>query len=298
MCRAMWSVTRISTVTVNGSPSLSYGVIWVPVVAVGWAPYHNGYWNWIAPWGWTWIAGERWGFAPCHYGRWVHAPRYGWAWVPGPRSGPRPVYAPALVAWRGETNSEDQSGHHAPAKGRLGSLGLSTKCTTRRSRPAAVTFAPPIYPTRTWLTARSIGISMSGSMAGRAVPIGAMQTTHVSGAYSDAPREAFASAKSDRPAARDCRAQRYDEREIRAARGLARTDPSTVRGRVRWRIRWITPAPTARIGRTRSHRRAAHVGPAHAAGSAAATSAARRSSAPRKTHRVTRVNPLGRCSPS
>jgi hypothetical protein len=81
----------------------SYGEVWVPTVAVsaGWAPYHEGHWAWIAPWGWTWVDDAPWGFAPFHYGRWAYVGR-AWAWVPGPVvvSQP-PVYAPALVAFVG-----------------------------------------------------------------------------------------------------------------------------------------------------------------------------------------------------
>ena len=77
----------------------SYGPIWVPAVAPGWAPYHYGHWVWVEPWGWTWVDDAPWGFAPCHYGRWVYYSGY-WAWVPGPIA-VRPIYAPALVAWIG-----------------------------------------------------------------------------------------------------------------------------------------------------------------------------------------------------
>jgi hypothetical protein len=77
----------------------TYGAIWVPRVAAGWAPYHYGHWAWVEPWGWTWIDDAPWGFAPCHYGRWVYFGGY-WSWVPGPVA-VRPVYAPALVAWVG-----------------------------------------------------------------------------------------------------------------------------------------------------------------------------------------------------
>ncbi len=77
-----------------------YGNVWQPTgVAVGWAPYRNGHWAFIAPWGWTWVEDEPWGFAPFHYGRWAYAGA-GWCWVPGPVY-VRPVYAPALVAWVG-----------------------------------------------------------------------------------------------------------------------------------------------------------------------------------------------------
>lgn len=78
----------------------SYGPVWLPrAVPANWAPYRAGHWSWIAPWGWTWVDDAPWGFAPFHYGRWAQiGPR--WAWVPG-RLQPRPVYAPALVAFVG-----------------------------------------------------------------------------------------------------------------------------------------------------------------------------------------------------
>ncbi len=77
----------------------TYGPLWAPRVAVGWAPYQTGHWVWISPWGWTWVDEAPWGFAPAHYGRWVHLHER-WCWSPG-RRGFRPVYAPALVAWVG-----------------------------------------------------------------------------------------------------------------------------------------------------------------------------------------------------
>ena len=77
-----------------------YGRIWYPTaVAANWAPYRNGRWSWVQPWGWTWVDDAAWGFAPFHYGRWVRiGPR--WAWSPGNSVG-RPVYAPALVTFFG-----------------------------------------------------------------------------------------------------------------------------------------------------------------------------------------------------
>lgn len=85
----------------------TYGPVWRPQVAVGWAPYRMGHWAWIDPWGYTWVDDAPWGFAPFHYGRWVYAGG-GWGWAPGPpmvyRPGVvyvRPVYAPALVAFIG-----------------------------------------------------------------------------------------------------------------------------------------------------------------------------------------------------
>jgi hypothetical protein len=84
-------------------PVADYGHVWFPrQVAAGWAPYRDGRWSWIDPWGWTWVDDSPWGFAPSHYGRWVYVAN-GWGWVPGPRH-VRPVYAPALVAFVGGSN--------------------------------------------------------------------------------------------------------------------------------------------------------------------------------------------------
>ncbi len=77
-----------------------YGDVWYPSsVPAGWAPYRDGHWAWIDPWGWTWVDDQPWGFAPFHYGRWVYVSNR-WGWLPGPVD-VRPVYAPALVAFIG-----------------------------------------------------------------------------------------------------------------------------------------------------------------------------------------------------
>ena len=70
-------------------------------MAGDWAPYRNGYWGWVEPWGWTWVAEEAWGFAPFHYGRWrVIDDR--WGWMPFDATIAEnftPIYAPALVTF-------------------------------------------------------------------------------------------------------------------------------------------------------------------------------------------------------
>jgi hypothetical protein len=77
-----------------------HGPVWFPrSVAATWAPYRFGRWVWVSPWGWTWIDEAPWGFAPLHYGRWAVVGG-AWGWVPGVVV-PRPIYAPALVAWFG-----------------------------------------------------------------------------------------------------------------------------------------------------------------------------------------------------
>ncbi len=78
----------------------NYGHVWFPNrVAVGWAPYHEGHWVWISPWGYTWVDDSSWGYAPFHYGRWVTVGGR-WGWVAGPVA-VRAVYAPALVVFIG-----------------------------------------------------------------------------------------------------------------------------------------------------------------------------------------------------
>lgn len=82
------------------APAPDYGTVWYPTRVVDdWAPYRDGNWAYVAPWGWTWIDDAPWGFAPFHYGRWVQI-GHRWAWWPGRRA-TRPIYAPALVAFVG-----------------------------------------------------------------------------------------------------------------------------------------------------------------------------------------------------
>ena len=76
----------------------SYGAVWFPQsTPADWAPYREGHWVWLEPWGWNWVDDEPWGFAPFHYGRWARIDDR-WGWVPGEFAA-EPVYAPALVAF-------------------------------------------------------------------------------------------------------------------------------------------------------------------------------------------------------
>jgi hypothetical protein len=88
----------------NWDQDEEYGAIWYPNVGPDWAPYREGYWANVPPWGWTWVDNEPWGFAPFHYGRWID--RGGrWGWIAADRGGygpgVRPVYAPAVVSFFG-----------------------------------------------------------------------------------------------------------------------------------------------------------------------------------------------------
>ena len=80
-----------------------YGQVWYPNdVASNWAPYRDGHWAYVQPWGWTWVDSARWGFAPFHYGRWVQVENR-WGWVAGDgeaeTASAYPVYSPALVSF-------------------------------------------------------------------------------------------------------------------------------------------------------------------------------------------------------
>src|SRR5512134_2445735 len=89
----------------NGSwrVDATYGNVWFPNrVAPDWAPYRDGHWAWVDPWGWTWVDDAPWGFAVSHYGRWTYLGGT-WGWVPGPVR-TRAYYAPALVVFVGGSN--------------------------------------------------------------------------------------------------------------------------------------------------------------------------------------------------
>lgn len=71
-----------------------YGYCWHPNMPdPNWAPYHDGHWVWVSPFGWTWCGNEPWGWAPYHYGTWFASPR-GWLWRPGPA---QQCWSPAVV---------------------------------------------------------------------------------------------------------------------------------------------------------------------------------------------------------
>jgi len=93
-----------------------YGEIWYPnQTPADWAPYRDGHWIWVQPWGWTWVDEQPWGFAPFHYGRWAYVDDR-WGWVPGSYVA-QPVYAPALVAFVGAVAGVGLAASSGPAVG-------------------------------------------------------------------------------------------------------------------------------------------------------------------------------------
>jgi hypothetical protein len=94
----------------------TYGRVWVPAgVAPDWVPYSTGSWMRDPYYGWTWVDTAPWGWAPYHYGRWVYVNNV-WVWAPGPIV-PRPVYAPALVAFYGQPGVSVSVGIGGPVVG-------------------------------------------------------------------------------------------------------------------------------------------------------------------------------------
>ncbi len=101
----------------------TYGHVWSPRVAGGWAPYRHGRWSWVDYYGWTWISHDPWGWAPYHYGRWFwHSNRWCW-WSGGP--GVRTFWRPALVAWVGWGGVSVGVGIGGPGWGRVGWVPLA-----------------------------------------------------------------------------------------------------------------------------------------------------------------------------
>ena len=107
------TMTGYEALDANGSweTVAGHGAVWFPQAGPDeWAPYRNGHWRWIAPWGWSWIDDQPWAFAPTHYGRWMRfdeadalapsATGTRWGWIPGRRVA-EPLYAPAMVAFLG-----------------------------------------------------------------------------------------------------------------------------------------------------------------------------------------------------
>jgi len=158
---------------------------------VDWAPYRFGYWSWIGPWGWTWIDDEPWGFAPCHYGRWVHA-RHGWAWAPGTPGFGHPVYAPALVAWRGGS----LPGGDARSAPRVGWVPLGYNEVYEPPYHASRDYLRAANLTNTHMGRESIDRYIDRRQAGSGAGVEHRYANEsVPGAYTEVSRETFTAAQ-------------------------------------------------------------------------------------------------------
>jgi hypothetical protein len=128
----------------------NYGNVWMPAhVARDWAPYRDGHWSYVQPWGWTWVDDAPWGFAVSHYGRWARF-NDSWGWVPGPRAA-SPVYAPALVAF-----ISIGSGGYAQRERPVAWFPLAPREVYRPSYRASPTYITNINITNTTIDRRQI----------------------------------------------------------------------------------------------------------------------------------------------
>jgi hypothetical protein len=220
-----------------------YGNVWYPSsVPAGWAPYRDGHWAWIDPWGWTWVGDEPWGFAPYHYGRWAYV-RDRWGWIPGPVD-VQPTYAPALVAF-------------------VGGAGFSLSVNLGGGGPVGWfplgprdVYVPWFHASRNYFTnvnvtnIRNVYVNKTvinnfynDYQAGRRVPFGRNDYAYrrMPGAVTAVPRNVFTGARPVRPAvlklsgsqlARTQIATRPDVNPDRASLGLRRPTarPAVLRG--------------------------------------------------------------------
>ncbi len=219
-----------------------YGSVWYPPVDADWAPYSQGCWIWVAPWGWTWIDNAPWGFVPFHYGRWVHG-RRGWAWSPGQLT-VRPVYAPALVAWGTGPNAG------------ITWVALGYNELYRPSRPVSSAYLRRENVSNTYINST---VTMNYRTLASA-PHYANQS--VAGAVVAASQETFTSA---RPVNRESRSIGADQMLITAGNALQPTPRSLVRTAVSGRS--AAPVPPRAIFSTPIVARAAP--PAASRGAAA-----------------------------
>ena len=155
----------------------AYGQLWAPrQVPVGWAPFHDGRWAWVAPWGWTWIDAAPWGFAPFHYGSWV-VWQDRWFWSPGPRH-TRPHYAPALPSWTG-----------GPVAGGGGNIGIHIDINTGQRPPPPRVVIPVVLPPRMVVAPPTIIVINPPPRAWRGDPGRSAHEHERQGRYDPAPRE-------------------------------------------------------------------------------------------------------------
>lgn len=166
-----------------------YGNVWVPSrMAANWAPYRDGHWAWIDPWGWTWVDDASWGFAVSHYGRWAHL-RNHWAWVPGPAR-TRAWYAPALVAFVGGDNFQI-----SVASGLIGAVAwfaLGPREVYHPPYPASRAYFESVNRSNTVVTNTVINNTYNVSRLGNTM----YANRQVPGAVTAVPRTAFAQSQA------------------------------------------------------------------------------------------------------
>jgi hypothetical protein len=166
----------------------NYGNVWTPTrVSADWAPYRNGHWAWISPWGWTWVDDAPWGYAPFHYGRWVSL-NGNWGWVPGPRD-VQPVYAPALVVFIGAPQFGNGYG------GNVGWFPLGPREVYVPSYNVSRGYVDRVNVSNTIVTTTTITTVYNNQVANRGNNPNLYANRTVRGGVTAVPQNAFASAQ-------------------------------------------------------------------------------------------------------
>ena len=183
----------------------SYGHVWYPnQVSAGWAPYRQGHWDWIDPWGYTWVDDSPWGYAPFHYGRWASI-NGRWGWIAGPPSEP-PVYAPALVAFVG--------GGPGDFGGNVGWFPLGPREVYVPSYPVSQGYMTRVNVSNTTVNRTTVTNVYNTTVVNKTTINNVTYVNQkVQGAVTVVPQRAFASAQ---PVARNTVA--VNQRELAAAR--------------------------------------------------------------------------------
>jgi hypothetical protein len=213
-----------------------YGHIWFPNrVNPGWAPYREGHWDWIAPWGYTWVDDSSWGYAPFHYGRWVNVDGR-WGWLAGPPAEP-PVYAPALVVFVG-------SG--APGfGGNIGWFPLGPREVYVPSYPVSREYVNRVNVSNTTVNTTNITNVYNTTIINKTTNVTNITYVNrtVQGAVTAVPQRTFASAQPVAPAAVKMNAQQIAAAPVSVRPAIAPTQLAVLGSKAATANRVSTPPP-------------------------------------------------------
>ena len=199
----------------------NYGHVWFPNhVNAGWAPYHEGHWDWINPWGYTWVDDSSWGYAPFHYGRWVSVDGR-WGWIAGPPA-EEPVYAPALVVFIGAGGNG--------FGGNIGWFPLGPREVYVPSYPASRQYVNRVNISSTTVNTTTITNVYNTTIINKTTNVTNVTyvNRNVQGAVTAVPQHAFASAQPVAQAAVKLNAQQITAGPVSARAAVAPTQQAVL----------------------------------------------------------------------
>ena len=199
-----------------------YGDVWTPTrMRDDWAPYRDGHWAWVDPWGWTWVDDAPWGFAVSHYGRWASIGG-SWGWIPGPIAA-RAVYAPALVAFIDVRQGGRTTG--ANGNGAVGWFPLGPRDVYRPGYKVSQTYFTRINVSNTVINNTTVINVYNNRNSARA----SYSNQQVAGAVIAVPRTAFVQSQPVSRAVLQGSRDAYSRAPVTATALVAPT-PTSVRG--------------------------------------------------------------------